>query len=488
MRHLLSFALLLGGASAAQAQDLTNNGATLTLADGAVLSVVGGLSNSSGTLDLSSGANSLYVGGNLVNAPGATLTPGAASTVILNGTAAQQLSLNGAGLANLTVNNTSGGVTLPANSNTDVAGALTLSSGLVTTAPSATLRLLNGATLTGETSTRYVVGNLAAVKANVPAGAATAFPNGFTVTPGTTLTNLTATRTAGLQTAQVSYGTNADGTKMGIDQIWRTSASLTNAQVVLSWLQANDNGLTASLTSAQVWARAAAPAAGSGWDRISATQNGTGRSATGTAPAATSYSFFTVSTASAPLPVVLTSFTAEARGADALLRWATASELRNDYFEVESSADGTTFQRIGRVAGHGTSTQAHSYQLLDPAIARYVASPVYYRLRQVDLDGTASYSPVRAVQVAAAAEFAAAAWPLPFGAAGPSLTLRTATAGPVAVRVYDATGRCVLARTTSLAAGTSTLPLAELGPLATGLYMLHVAQGAQQAQLKLVRE
>lgn len=98
----------------------------------------------------------------------------------------------------------------------------------------------------------------------------------------------------------------------------------------------------------------------------------------------------TVSNTSQPLPVELVSFTAEALGADALLKWATASEKNNDRFEVEASADGRSFRRIGQVPGHGSSTQPHTYQLTDAAIARYGASVVYYRLRQVDADGTAS--------------------------------------------------------------------------------------------------
>jgi hypothetical protein len=459
------FLTLLAGAllpaAPALAQDLLNNGATLTLTGGAVLSVGGTLSNSSGTLDLSSGANQLYVGGNLLNASGATLAPGSASTVTLNGTAAQQLDLKGAGLANLTVNNASG-VALPAGSNADVAGTLTLTSGTVTTDPAATLRLLNGATLSGETSTRYVAGNLVAVKANVPGGAATAFPNGFTITPAATLTNLTVTRTAGLNTAQISYGTNASGNKAGIDQIWRTSAPLTDAQVVLGWLAANDNGLTASLANAQVWARAAVPTVGSGWASISGVQNGSGRSATGAVPAADSYSFFTVSTAAAPLPVTLTAFTAQAEGMAAVrLRWTTATEFNSAGFTVERSLDGRLFAGIGSVAGAGTSTMAHRYTLLDNQLPAG-AKQLFYRLRQADLDGTASYSPVRTVAVSPAA---LALFPNPTVRAS---TL-TGTAPGQLVRVFDALGREVI---TATADATGTAALVLPGSTPTGVYVV----------------
>ena len=470
MKHLLTLALLLGGTSAALGQTLTNNGTTLTLAGGAVLWVDGGLNNASGTLDLSSGANQLYVGGDLLNASGATLTPGTASTVTLNGTAAQQLSLNGAGLANLTVNNAAG-VTLPAGSNADVAGALTLSSGMVTTAPSATLRLVNGATLSGETSTRYVAGNLAAVKANVPGGAATAFPNGITITPAATLTNLTATRTAGLNTAQVSYGTDATGTNKGIDQLWSTSAPLTGGQVVLSWVAANDNGLSGSLASAQVWARAAAPAAGSDWTRIGNTQNGTGRSVTGTVPASPAFSFFTVSTTAAPLPVSLTAFTAQLEGPAAVrLRWATATETNNAGFTVERSLDGRTFAAVGTVPGAGTSLTPRTYNLLDAQLPAG-ASPLYYRLRQTDLDGTAHLSPVVAV-VLPGASVQFTAYPNP---AHSRVSIVGAPAGATVV-LFDAVGRLVL-QATADERGAAQFSLPE--GLATGAYFVRAGASVQ---------
>ncbi|RSK43792.1 T9SS type A sorting domain-containing protein [Hymenobacter rigui] len=474
MKHALPLALLLTlPAAAAQAQNLTNNGATISLTNGAVLWVGSTLQNTSGTLDLSSGSNQLYVGGSLTNAAGATLQAGTASTVTLNGAATQQLDLQGGQLANLTINNTNGGVNVPASSNAEVTGQLLLSSGMVTINPGSVLRLLTGATLVGEQGGRYVRGPLAAVKASVPAGSATEFPNGFTLTPTTALSNLSVIRRAGLNSAQISYGTNASATNRGVDRIWATSTGVTGT-VQLSWLPDNDNGLT-NFSQAQAWARTAAPVAGSDWSRISSSQDATGtRTVTGTIPSNTSFSFFTVSTAdsplgSAPLPVTLTNFTAAAQGPDVLLRWTTASEINNDRFEVEVSPDGRTFQRIGQVVGQGSTSQPHAYQLLDPAVARYATSLVYYRLRQVDRDGTASYSAVRTVTVSA--QPGLALFPNPTTQA---TTLTGAQPGTV-VTVFDAVGRQVL-RATADAAGTATLVLP--AGHATGVYVVRVAATA----------
>lgn len=487
LRALLLLLLLVVG-RAAQAQDLTNTGTVLTLTGGAMLFTTGSLTNAGGTLDLSAGPNALLVGGNLVNATGATLSAGTASTVTLIGASTQQLDLHGASLANLTITNTGGGVQLPASSNADVSGTLTLTSGLVTTAPTTTLRLLDGATITGEQNGRYVRGNLAAVKASVPASALTTFANSFTLAPTTMLANLTVTRTAGLQTAQLSYGTNASGSTKGIDRLWRTSAPVTGS-VQLTWLSDNDNGLS-DFAHSQPWARTAAPTTGTSWTLAGATQDAsTLRTVQATVLAGSSFSFFTVSTVEAPLPVTLVSFTAQRQGADGLLSWTTAAELNNAYFQLESSVDGTTFQRLGQVAGAGTSSQAHSYQFTDVALARYGTKLVYYRLRQVDTGGAAAYSPVRTIATALADSWLVQAYPNPSAPTTALVVLvQTEYSGEVQLTLTDAVGRLVSQQRAQLAPGTTSLRLAAAPTLSTGVYALQVRQGAQQQTLKLVRQ
>lgn len=468
------------------AQDITNTGTTIALTGGALLFTSGSLTNSSGTLDLSTGSNQLMVGGNLVNASGATLTPGTSSTVTLNGAAAQQLSLNGATLANLTINNTSGGVSLPASSNVRVASVLTLTSGIVNVDPSSTLLLLNGAMLSGEQNTSYVKGPLAAVKANLTNGVATVFPNSFTITPNVPLTALTVTRTAGLRTAQTSYGTNASGSNKGIDRIWQTSTAVTG-QVMLSWLSDNDNGLR-NLAQSRPWAQAATPVAGSSWALVGASQDASSlRSVQATIPANSSFSFFTVSTTEAPLPVTLVTFTAERQRTDALLNWTTASELNNAYFQVESSADGTAFQTLGQVAGAGTSSRAHAYQYVDAGLARYGTPLVYYRLRQMDQDGTSTYSPVRMVPVVLASGLLVQAYPNP-SQQQVSLTIHTSQAGPATLLLTDVLGQQLSQQPLTLDVGTTVIPLPAASQLATGVYLVHVQQGSLRQTLKLVRQ
>jgi hypothetical protein len=192
---------------------------------------------------------------------------------------------------------------------------------------------------------------------------------------------------------------------------------------------------------------------------------------------------------SQPLPVSLVAFTAERLGADGLLRWTTASELNNAYFQVESSIDGTTFQPLGRVDGAGTSSQAHSYQFIDAALARYAMPLVYYRLRQVDAGGTSAYSTVRTVQVPPVAGLVVQVYPNPSQPATEVVVvIRTDQAGPATLRLTNAVGQQLSQQQVVLPLGSSSVMLKDTPGLPTGVYILRVQQGGQQQTLKLVSQ
>lgn len=91
------------------------------------------------------------------------------------------------------------------------------------------------------------------------------------------------------------------------------------------------------------------------------------------------------------LPVELLYFTGEAQDEDVLLEWETASEINNSHFEVERSTDGLEFIQIGKVEGAGTTVEKQYYSFVDksPFVGKN-----YYRLRQVDFDGTFEYTNV----------------------------------------------------------------------------------------------
>jgi hypothetical protein len=95
------------------------------------------------------------------------------------------------------------------------------------------------------------------------------------------------------------------------------------------------------------------------------------------------------------LPVSLLYFTATpVDDVHALLSWATASESDNAYFEVERSADALHWISIGRTPGAGTSSEEHDYTMADISP---LSGANYYRLRQVNIDGSFIYSDIQEV-------------------------------------------------------------------------------------------
>ena len=185
------------------------------------------------------------------------------------------------------------------------------------------------------------------------------------------------------------------------------------------------------------------------------------------------FSEFFLTGGGAPLPVQLVGFTATARPGGVALAWRTASETNSARFEVERSADGRTFARIGAVAAQGRTTSPTTYAFLDDQVPVTLspAASVYYRLRQVDLDGQAHYSPVRVVTLDPAE---LALYPNP---AHSAFTVRGAGPGAV-LQVFDALGRLVL---TGTAGPDGTARLLLPAELPAGLYL--VRSGNQTRRL-----
>ena len=91
------------------------------------------------------------------------------------------------------------------------------------------------------------------------------------------------------------------------------------------------------------------------------------------------------------VPVELVSFTANIAKGTAVLSWKTATETNNSGFEIQRSTDGKTFAKVGFVGGHGTTTKINTYTFSDKL---QNAGEYYYRLKQIDYNGTYKYSDV----------------------------------------------------------------------------------------------
>lgn len=108
------------------------------------------------------------------------------------------------------------------------------------------------------------------------------------------------------------------------------------------------------------------------------------------------YSWWTLVDLTRPLPVEFSYFNATSSEQSVALEWHTAIEINNDYFTIQRSADGITFNDIGKIAGSGTSKVPREYTYTDH---QPVPGRSYYRIKQTDLDGRYKFSEMRKVEM-----------------------------------------------------------------------------------------
>ncbi|HCY75984.1 MAG TPA: hypothetical protein DHV28_08685 [Ignavibacteriales bacterium] len=137
------------------------------------------------------------------------------------------------------------------------------------------------------------------------------------------------------------------------------------------------------------------------------------------------------------IPVELTSFSAAVNVNNINLNWSTATETNNSGFQVERS-NGSAYETVGFVAGHGTTTELQNYSFVDQNVA---AGNYTYRLKQVDFNGTFEYSNTIEVEVIGVKEFALGQnYPNPFN---PSTTINFSLAvdSKVSLKIFDVLGQ-----------------------------------------------
>jgi hypothetical protein len=89
------------------------------------------------------------------------------------------------------------------------------------------------------------------------------------------------------------------------------------------------------------------------------------------------------------LPVLFTKFDAACTNNGALVKWSTGSEFNSDYFELQRSTNGNNWTSVATIKAAGNSSTTHTYQQLD-----LNGGAVYYRIKQVDLDGHPVYTSI----------------------------------------------------------------------------------------------
>ncbi len=142
------------------------------------------------------------------------------------------------------------------------------------------------------------------------------------------------------------------------------------------------------------------------------------------------------------VPVDLNSFSANVDGNNIILNWSTSSELNNRGFEIERSTNKIAWKMIGSIEGNGTTTEKNNYTFTDNLFENNFPK-LFYRLKQLDFDGSFEYSNVIEVEVGTPPEFYLSHnYPNPFNPET-KIDYRIPEETLVNISLYDVTGRMI---------------------------------------------
>jgi hypothetical protein len=179
-----------------------------------------------------------------------------------------------------------------------------------------------------------------------------------------------------------------------------------------------------------------------------------------------------------PVSFISSSFKGRLLNKTVLLNWATSSENNNAYFEVQRSADGISFQSIGKVPGNLTTSIEHQYSFTDN---NPISRTNYYKLKQVDIDGNFTTSNIISVKNNAGSNFSIS----PNPATNNLIVTHPAGDQQSFIRLVQADGKVVFTQNISVGAVQSPL---DISKLTAGLYLVFVYSGNTSNTFKLVKE
>ena len=184
-----------------------------------------------------------------------------------------------------------------------------------------------------------------------------------------------------------------------------------------------------------------------------------------------------------PVPVELSAFTADVAGMNVTLNWTTATEINNRGFEVQRKSAAGDFATVAFVDGQGTVQQAQSYTYTDKNVE---TGKYAYRLKQLDFNGTSSYSNIVEVEVKVPNKFALSQnYPNPFN---PTTTISYEIAKEVNVslKVYDAIGNQVATLVNETKPAGTYEVIFDASNLSNGVYFYEIKAGNFTVTKKLI--
>ena len=185
-------------------------------------------------------------------------------------------------------------------------------------------------------------------------------------------------------------------------------------------------------------------------------------------------------TACGPLPVTLVAFNGKYNNGLTSLDWQTTQEINNDHFDILRSTNGKDFSVVGKVKGSGNSSISKSYQYQDPING---TGYVYYRLRQVDIDGKTVLSPIVRLNMGDKAT-SFELYPNPFVN---SFTASFTAAKPATatLQIRTVNGQVLFTKTIAVTKGFNAVQMSNLPAMSRGMYLVSIQNAEINFQGKM---
>lgn len=471
-------------------RDLTIDGYEVNGADTntRILRIYGNLNLNGGELDFSDNNPNtrdglIYIKGNWTNFNESAFREGN-SKVFFEGTTLQAISTPIREVFWQTDVNNSGGISV--GTSMQVQNLLTMTNGLINTGSNELyMTTPNTASIVGYGLTRYINGNL---RRQISVSGNYDFPVG-TLSTGYELANLNIASQVNIGNIITTFTAPSTGAAPNPALCLINTSPINNMLNGGNWtilpnvlpttvnltMTLRERGHTNSVAPATRYGIIRRDDALTDWlgsplgTHSNGTQSEVGGTATAVRTGITNQLFwgdFAIGFGSAPLPVEWLSFLARPEDEKVVLDWKTATETNNDFFIVERSADGMTFEAIGQVQGNGTTSSISTYKFTD--YSPYDGTS-YYRLRQVDFDGQTDFSPVVPIRLGDNVS-GVQIYPNPVRDQA-WLLIQSDKAINTVLNIYDPAGKLVFSNAVQLQKGSNGINI-DLSTLPSGVYFL----------------
>lgn len=282
----------------------------------------------------------------------------------------------------------------------------------------------------------------------------------------------------------IGANTGLDNGLFVVDRFWQLDGTdyTTRPSATLSFTYddaANEIAVTNTITEANLQAQRWNDVAGAWETLLFGTNNVAARTVSGVDFAAAGFhEVWVLTDNTSPLPVEFGKLFIESDNCENLVSWTTVSERNNDYFIVQKSTDLVNWDNIGQVDGAGNSTVKLSYELLDSKVESN--NLVYYRIQQVDFDGTKDLSEIVSVMSNCSYSNAPSVYPNPF-----DQELSIYSKEDLMISMTDSKGK-IIRLIDNLPAGMNTISMEDL---TSGVYFLRtVNQQDENFVFKLLKK